>query len=144
MAGSSFHVNVSSGFTNQDVHNLSPSEKTLAHGMGMSEEEFQRRKFEYLIDEERRRERGRQLGELVERALTDLKGEYQLEDVTWNTDTWTWRLGIRSDSRVWNVVVEGDIADRVIDFRTQGEFERLRNLVLFGLGRTDLLFREQQ
>ncbi len=143
MAGSGFQVNVSSGFTNEDVQNLPASERDLAHRMGLSEDEYRRRKFEYLIGEERRRDRGRELGKLVERVLAELSDQYQLESVTWNPETRTWRFGIRSSAGQQNVVVKGDIADQVMDFRTQGEFDRLRNLVLFGLGRGDLIFKDR-
>lgn len=144
MAGSSFQVNVSSGFSSEDVQNLSPSEKDLAHAMGLSEDEFRRRKFEYLIAEQRRRDRGREIGDLVDKVLAELGGQYQLENVTWNPDTRTWRFGVRSSAGAQNVVLKGDIADQVMDFQTQGEFDRLRNLVLFGLGRTDLIFKDRR
>jgi hypothetical protein len=142
MAGSSFQVNVPSGFSNEDVQNLSATEKSMAQVMGLSEDEFRRRKFEYVIGEQRRRDRGRELGELVEKVLSELGRQYQLESVTWNPDTRTWRFGIRSSEGTENVIVQADIADQVIDFRTQSEFQRLRNMVLFGLGRTDLIFKE--
>jgi hypothetical protein len=144
MAGSSFQVNVPAGFSNEDVQNLSGTEKSMAHAMGLSEDEFRRRKFEYMIAERRRRDRGRELGELVERVLAELGEDHRLESVTWNPDTWTWRFAIQSPSGSQNVVLQAEIADRVIDYRTATEFQRLRNMVLFGLGRTDLIFQERR
>jgi hypothetical protein len=141
MAGSSFQVNVPSGFASADVQNLSATEKELAHSMGLSEDEFRGRKFEYLIAEQWRFSRGRELGKLVEQVLAELEGRYRLLEVTWNRDTKTWRLGIQGPSGFQNVVLKGDLADLVLDYRTRGEFDRLRNMVLFGLGLTDLVFK---
>jgi len=143
MATHGFQVNVPSGFSNPDVQNLSATEKDMARAMGLSEDEFRRSKFDYFVREQQRRDRGRQLGVLVEKVLTELGREYQLDSVTWNPNTWTWRFGVTTAGGSENVILQEDVADQIIDFDTPGEFQRLRNMVLFGLGRTDLIFEER-
>ena len=140
MSGSGFNVYVPSGFSNPDVQNLSQTEKSMAGAMGLSEEEFRRSKIEYLAKEERRRQRGRELGETVEQFLGELGPGYRLLSVTWNVDTLTWRLEMETPNGTENVVLSWELVDDVLDARTRTELQRLRNMVFFGLGRRDMVF----
>jgi hypothetical protein len=140
MSESGFNVHVPSGFSNPDVQNLSQTEKSMAGAMGWSDEEFRRSKIEHLAKEERRRERGRELGETVERFLGELGPGYRLRSVTWNADSLTWRLEIQTPTGTENVVLSWELVDDVLDARTRSEFQRLRNMVFFGLGRRDVIF----
>ena len=142
MAGSGFQVNVASGFSNPDVQNLSETEKSLARGMGLSEEQFRQNKIEYLLGEERRRERGRDLGEHVQAILSKVGPGYGLRSVTWNGDTLSWTLGIDTPQGAQNVVLSWDLVNDVLDSRTRTQMHRLRNMVLFGLGLRDLIFEK--
>jgi len=140
MAGSNFQVYVPSSVTNSEIRNLTDAEKGVAQRMGVSEERYRQGKADLLAGEERRRQRGRELGETVGQFLTELGTGYRLVSVTWNIDTLTWRLEIETPSGSENVVLPWDLVDDVLDARTRTELQRLRNMVFFGLGRRDMIF----
>jgi len=144
MPGSDFQVNVPSGFSNPDVRNLSDTEKSMAGAMGLSEEQFRQSKLDYLLREERRRNRGRDLGEQVEKILADLGAGYRLQSVTWNSNTLSWRLEIETPQGLQNVVLSAELVDDALDARTRRELQRIRNMVWFGLGRRDLIFEKNE
>lgn len=139
--GLNFQVKVPSGFSNSDVKNLSEGEKGMAGAMGFSEEQFRQAKLDHLLKEERRRERGKDLGKEVEKVLLELGPEYHLTTVTWNSDTLSWRLETETPKGQQNVVLSWDLVDDALDSRTRSELQRLRNLVLFGLGRQELIVK---
>jgi len=116
----------------------------MAGAMGLSEEQFRQSKLEYLLREERRRTRGRDLGEQVERILDEIGEGYRLSSVTWNTDTLSWRLEIETQQGPQNVVLSSELVDDALDARTRRELQRVRNMVWFGLGRRDLIFEKHQ
>jgi hypothetical protein len=144
MASSDFQVNVQSGVSNPDIRNLTDTEKSMARAMGITEEQFRQNKFAYLASEERRRERGRDLGEVVDRFLSELGEGYRVVSVTCNLSTPTWRLEIATPDGARNVVLSWELVDYVLDARTQSEFQRLQNMVFFGLGRQDVIFGDRQ
>lgn len=144
MATSDFQVNVPSGFSNPEVRDLSETEKSVARGMGLSEDEFRKNKLEYLLNEERRRDRGRDLGKRVQEVLSELGSGYRLDSVTWNSNTLSWRLEIGTPQGPQNVVLSWELVDDVLDSRTRTELQRLRNMVLFGLGLRDLIFEKHE
>jgi hypothetical protein len=141
MSGSNFQVNVPSGFSNPDLQNLSEVEKSMAGAMGLSEEQFRQSKLDHLLKEKSRRERGKDLGEQVEKILTELGAVYRLTSVTCNSNTLSWRLEIETPQGAQNVVLPWELVDDVLDSRTRSELQRLRNMVLFGLGRQELIVR---
>lgn len=136
-----FQVNVPSGFSNPDPQNLSETEKSLAKGMGPSEEQFRQRKIEYLLGEQRRRARGRDLGEQVESLLAELGAGFRVASVTWNDNTLSWTVEIATPQGSQNVVLSFELVDEALDSRTRTELQRLRNMVLFGLGRQELILK---
>ncbi len=139
MAAQSFHVNVPSGFSNLDVERLSETERALFPSFG-GEERFRRLKYEYLLGEERLRTRGRELGEIVQTFLNEIGPGYCLTAVNWNNNA-TWTLEIDTPNGSRNVVLSWFLVDDVLSARTATELQRIRNLVLFGLGRRDLIFK---
>lgn len=116
----------------------------MARAMGITEEQFRQNKSAYLASEERRRARGRDLGELVDRFLSELGEGYRVASVTGNLSTPTWRLEIMTPAGAKNVVLSWDLVDHVLDARTESEFQRLRNMVFFGLGRQDMIFGDRR
>src|SRR5207302_6845273 len=141
MSMPNFEVRVVSGFSNSDVRNLSETETSLAKAMGLSADEFRRSKMEFIAREERARARGRELGEIVQAMLAEAGTEYRLVSVNWNPDTLSWRIEVAAQNGFHNVVVSWELADDVLDSRTRGELQRLRNIVFFGIGRRDLVGR---
>ena len=136
-----FQVNVPSGFSNPDSQNLSEGEKSVARGMGLSEEQFRQSKIECFLAEQRRRERGRDLGEQVEGFLAEAGPDYHVVSVTWNGNTLSWTLEIATPQASQNVVLSWELVDDALDSRTRSEMQRLRNMVLFGLGRQELILK---
>jgi len=109
--------------------------------LGFSEEQFRRMKFEYLQTEEQRIERGKTLGGLAQEVMQELGQPYQVNSVTWSGNTLSWKLEIGTPQGSHNVVLPWTFVDDVLDSRTATELRRLRNMVLFGLGRRDLIFQ---
>ena len=116
----------------------------MARGIAGSEEEFRRNKAESLAAEDRRRQRGRDLGEQVQVVLSKLGADYHLVSVTWNGDRLTWILEIEAPGGPRNVVLSWELVEDVLDSRAPSELQRLRNMVLFGLGLRDLIFEKQK
>jgi len=140
MVTHSFQVNVSSGFSNPDVERLSETEKSMSSWFG-GEEGFRRAKSDFLHGEERLRVRGRKLGEIVAGFLEEAGLDYRLTAVNWN-NTGSWTLEIETPSGAQNIVLSWFLVDDVMNAMTRTELQRVRNLVLFGLGRRDLIFRK--
>jgi len=144
MADSNFQIHVPSAVASLDIRNLTDAEKNLARKMGLTDEQYRLSKADLLAGEERRRERGRDLGNLVGRFLAEIGSGYRVLSVTWNLDSLTWRLEIETPSGTENVVLSWELVDDVLDARTRTEFQRLRNMVFFGLGRRDLIFGKRK
>jgi hypothetical protein len=142
MATPNFQVYVPPGFSNPDPQNLSDTEKSTARTMGLSEEQFRHSKVELFRADERRRQRGYDLGKEVENILSSLGAGYRLTSVTWNGSRLSWRLEVETPQGQQNIVLPWDLVDQVLDSRTQSELQRLRNMVWFGLGRRDLIFEQ--
>ena len=106
-----------------------------------SEEFFRQDKAKYFAIQDGIQNRGYDLGEQVKKVLEELGAEYKLNSVTWNSSTPSWRLEVATPSGPENVVLSWDLVDDVLDHRTRSEFQRLKNMVLFGLGRKDLIFK---
>jgi len=122
---------------------LSKEERELARKYAMSDEEWRRGKLAGVYGQQRKEARALDLGKQVEEILADLGPGHRLVSVTWNGDTLTWRLEVETPQGKQNVVLSWELVDDALDFRTSGELQRLRNMVWFGLGRRDLIFRKQ-
>ena len=109
----------------------------------MSDEEWRRGKLAGVYGQQRKEARALDLGKQVEEILADMGPGHRLVSVTWNGDTLTWRLEVETPQGKQNVVLSWELVDDALDFRTSGELQRLRNMVWFGLGRRDLIFRKQ-
>ena len=144
MPSSNFQVRVPSAISNPEIRNLSEAEKNVAGNKGLSEEQYRLSKADLLAAEERRRERGSDLGTIVEQFLGELGQGYRVLSVTWNMDSLIWRLEIETPNGTENVALSAELVDDVLDARTRAEFQRLRNMVFFGLGRRDLIFGKRK
>jgi hypothetical protein len=100
-------------------------------------------KGQHLLREEERKQRGEDLGKLVEHIVTSLHPDYRLLSVTWNDNTLSWTLEVKRGQESRNVVLPWTLVDDVLDARTETELKRLRNMVLFGLGHRDLIFESR-
>jgi hypothetical protein len=118
---------------------ISEKEREVAREFGMSDEEYRRGKLAGVYGRQRMEARALDLGTHVEEILAALGLEYRLARVTWNSNTSTWRLEVKTPQGEQNVVLSWELVDDSLDFRTKSELQRLRNMVLFGLGRQELI-----
>jgi hypothetical protein len=129
---------------NWPIADLTPEEKELAFKFGLTEEQYQRSKLVLAERSERILARARQLGEQVQAVLDSLGSGYRLVSVVRNLDTATWRLEVETHNGITPVVLSRELVDDVLDAGTKSELNRLRNMVLFGLGRGELIFEKKQ
>jgi len=123
---------------------ITEGEQEFAQRHGMSEEAYRRAKLALMFGHQRKEARASELGIQVEKILSALGSGYRLASVTWNTDTLSWRLEIDTPQEKQNVVLSWELVDDALDFRTQSELQRLRNMILFGLGLRDLIFEKRK
>jgi len=93
------------------------------------------------LAEERIHHRGEKLGEQVKAVLSDLGNDYHLSAVIWEGFRNRWLIRIRSPRGLSEVPIPAELGDGVAESGTMDDLERLKNLILFGAGRTDLIFR---
>lgn len=93
--------------------------------------------------EERLKTRGQKLGEQVEQILAVLGDEYRLKAVLWEgfRPEPRWLIRIQGPRRAVEIPVPAELADGVVQSGAIEDLERIRNLVLFGAGRQDLIFK---
>ncbi|HXZ78840.1 MAG TPA: hypothetical protein VEG30_02850 [Terriglobales bacterium] len=91
--------------------------------------------------EERLRARGRTLGEKVQEILLGLGDQYRLLAVIWEGFRARWLVRIQSPRGVSEIPIPAEVADGVVESEGMDDTERLKNLVLFGAGRQDLIFK---
>jgi hypothetical protein len=93
--------------------------------------------------EERLKVRGHRLGEQVKHILAVLGNEYRLTAVLWEgfRPEPRWLIRIQGPRRVAEIPIPAELADGVVESATLDDLERLKNLVLFGAGRQDLIFK---
>jgi len=130
------------GVPTSELPPLSDEEREAARKFGMSDEAFQRSKLSLMYGHQRIEARALDLGEQVEKILTELDTGYQLISVTWNSSTLSWRLEVETPQGRQNVALASDLVNDALDARTRSELRRLRNMVLFGLGRQELIFKQ--
>jgi hypothetical protein len=128
---------------NWPIADLTPEEKELAFKFGLTEEQYQRSKLALAERSERILGRARQLGEQVQTVLDSLGSDYRLVSVVRNLDTTTWKLEIQTPNGITPVVLSWELVDDVLDAGTRSELKRLTNMVLFGLGRGELIFEKK-
>ena len=91
--------------------------------------------------EERLRQRGRKLGERVQDILAGLGNEYQLLAVIWEGFRSRWLIRIQAPRGISEVPVPAELGDGAAETGGIDDLDRLKNLVLFGAGRPELIFR---
>jgi hypothetical protein len=120
---------------------ISEEEREVARRLGMSDEAYSRSKLAGIFGHQRMEARAVDLGEQVDRILAESVVGYRLAGVTWNSDSLSWRIEIETPQGQQNVVLSKDLVNDALDSRTRSELKRLRNMVLFGLGRQELIVK---
>jgi hypothetical protein len=122
---------------------LTDEERELAHKFGVTEEQFRLSKLALSEKADRIRARAVDLGKSVQSILEPLGTGYRLEALARNLDTMTWTLRVQTPTGTVNVPLSWELVDDVLDSGTKTEFNRLRNMVLFGINRRDLIFQRR-
>lgn len=120
---------------------LSEQQREVARKFGVSDEEYARGVLAGLYGEERMRCRGERLGELVESILQGLGAPYRLAAIKAEMFNGRWVCRIETPERIANVAVPRELADDVLDSGATEEIDMLKNCLLAGLGRNELIAR---
>jgi len=126
------------------VEGLSDEERRVAKGFGIPLEDYARGLLALRLGRERRESEGRALGQHVTEILRGLGEGYLLNAVIWEVDRLRWMLRIQTPKQVVGVPVPFDLAEDVIDSGVLSEIERLRILLMEGLGRGDMVPRRSE
>lgn len=93
------------------------------------------------LAEERIHQRGEKLGEKVKSLLNVLGPEYKLLAIVWEGFRLRWLIRVKTPHRVSEIPVPAELGDGAAESGTMDDLERLKNLILFGAGRRDLIFK---
>lgn len=97
--------------------------------------------YPVALAEERIHHRGEKLGEQVKSVLSGLGNDYHLSAVFWEGFRRRWLIRIRSPRGFSEIPIPAELGDGVAESGTMDDLERLKNLILFGAGRPDLIFK---
>jgi len=122
-----------------DLPELTEQQRAVARKMGISEEDYRRGVLAGRLGESRMLGRGQQLGELVESILQGLGPDYRVHAV--KAENGRWLVRIVAPDGVFPVAISRELADDALDSGALEEIERLKNRLLNGLGRGELIGR---
>ena len=119
---------------------LSGEEKKVAKKLfDLTEEQYQRSKLALDYAGQRSKERAAMLGRRVQEILGELGPGYRLVAVA-GGDRWALKIQAEHD-RTASITVPFELVDDVLDFGASQDVDRLKNLVLFGVGRQELILK---
>jgi hypothetical protein len=124
-----------------ELPTLSVEEQDTAKRYGGSGEEYRRSKLASMYTQQRLESKAKVVGEQAQGILSGLPGDYRLVAVSWEGSKSRWVLRIEAANKIANVPVPAELADDIVDARSEQDVERLKNLVLFGVGRQELIFK---
>jgi hypothetical protein len=121
---------------------LSDEERETAKRYGGSGEEYRRSKLAGAYSEERLRSKAKVIGERAQEILSRWASDCRLEAVSWQGSKLRWVLRIiEAEKKTATVSIPAELGDDIVDARSEQDVERLKNLVLFGVGRQELIFK---
>lgn len=120
---------------------LSREQIEVAHKLGVGEDAYARGVVASQLGEEYQRGRGITLGQKIQEILAGVGAEYKLSAVVRQGTEFRWLARIESTGKIVAVALSLDLVDDVIDSGSKQDLERLRNLVLFGIDRQELIFK---
>lgn len=129
------------GAATTELPDLSEQEKQMASKFEVSEEDYKRSKLAGEYGRKRLERRGRALGEKAREILihSGLEPNYKLNAVLWEGTKLRWLLRIQTPDKIVGVPVPIELADDLLDSEILYAFEKLKRLVLGGIGRDELL-----
>jgi hypothetical protein len=118
---------------------LTAEQKHVAERFGVSLEDYARGILALRYGRERRESEGRALGQHVVELLRELGEGYRLTSVVRDADRFRWMLRIETPKQAVGVPVSYAVADDVIQAAVLAQIEHLRQVILEGVGRKDLV-----
>jgi len=122
------------------VAQLADEERLVAKRLGVEEREVADKIKAGQYGELKLRAKGLSLGEEAKTILDGLGPNYRLVAVLWENSHARWVLRIKAADSIANVPIPAGLADDVVEAGGEQNLERLKNLVLFGVGRQELIF----
>ena len=136
-----------------DLPRLPECEKVRLKKEGLSEAEIVDRRRNLLLKqlkEERIQKLGLTLGEISKEVMSGLGPEYELQAAIYEPLKHRWMLRIvlgRPDAtpeRIMHVAVPEELADELVQWKTLEDLDRLKTLILRGVGREELIGRKEK
>ena len=118
-----------------ELPELTNEQREWAKRFGIPPEEYARGLLAGLYGNARQKKRAQALGEEVSKTLQTLGPEYAVTAVLWQGSKLRWLLRVRTPEGTFGVAVPFELADDVLDSQIRAAIERLRQLVLSGVGR---------
>lgn len=122
-----------------ELPELSEHQKDIARRMGIPEAEYARGVLVNKYSEEKQRDRGRKLGDHIDRILYGLGSYYQIQALVREGVKGRWVARITTSKGIKNVAIPFEIADDVVDSGAVQDIERLKEVILKAVGREELL-----
>lgn len=88
--------------------------------------------------------RERSLAEAIRKVFAEVNSGYELVALLRNSDAQSWNVEVKTPEGKARVALPMPLVNEVLDAGTTSELARLRNMLWFGLGRTDLIFENRQ
>ncbi len=120
---------------------INEEERSIAKRLGVDEKEVAEKVKAGQYGELRLRAKGLGLGEYTGAILDGLGSNYKLVAVLWENSKSRWMLRIDAAGKIANVPIPAELADDIVDARSEQDVERLKNLVLLGVGRQELILK---
>ncbi len=118
-----------------ELPELSGDERDVARRFGIGEEEYARGVLAGNYGRERKVQRGRQLGEEVQRILDDLSGgKDRVAALFYDGNKRRWIVTVETPHGLSNVAVPLDLADDILDWGLREQVQQLRSRLAYGLG----------
>lgn len=117
-----------------ELPELTQDQKAVARGFKISEEEYARGVLAGIYGRRRQEERGRRLGERVQKILDELGAGERVVRVAYQMDRLRWLVSIQDSGGVVDVAVPRELADDVLDSALKEQAEEFRARVVRSLG----------
>jgi hypothetical protein len=117
-----------------ELPELTDDQKAVARGFKISEEEYARGVLAGMYGHERQVNRGRRLGERIQKILDDLGAPDRVVRVAYQMDRLRWLVSVKAADRIVDVAVPRELADDVLDSALREQAEELRARVAASVG----------
>lgn len=122
-----------------ELPRLTDDQKRWAKRFGVEEKQYARSLLAESYGNKRQQRRGQALGEEVAKILDTLGSGYTVSAVLWQGSRRRWLVRVQTPERIIGIPISFDLAGDVLDSGILSEIGRLKESVLAGVGREDLL-----